>query len=400
MMTTDQNLTTAANRYSYISLAVGLVGLAVGVIGAFTGSLERFFQAYLVAFIFWLGLSLGSLAFLMIHFLTGSRWGLTVRRVNEAAASTLWLMAGLFIPLLFNLKRLYLWARPEVVQANPVLQMKSVYLNVPFFTGRAVFYFATWILLAFIINRLSARWVKSGEPAVKERLQGLGAFGLIVYTVTMSFASIDWLMSLQPFWSSTAYGLIIIFGQLLSSLSFAILILNVVPGLGLGRNWNLRTTPIPFKDLGALLLTFVMSWAYVAYFQFLIIWAGNIPGEVSWYLDRIQGGWLTVAILVAVLLFVLPFVVLISMKVRNNLRLLAWLGALIVLVSFVNVYWLVIPAFHPGQFSLSWLDILLPIGMGGLWIADFLFTLKMRPALREAEQTSLIPETGHESAVS
>ena len=399
-MTTDQNLTSSADRYQRIALVVGLVGLVAGVIGAFTGSLDRFFQSYLFSFMFWLGLSLGSLGFLMIHYLTGSRWGLTIRRVNEAAASTLWLMAILFIPLLFNLRGLYLWARPEVVQADPILQLKSVYLNVPFFTARAVIYFVIWILLAFVINRLSARWASSGDPAVKERLQGLGAFGLILYTITMSFAAIDWVLSLQPFWSSTVYGLIIIIGQLLSSLSFSVMVLNFVPGLGIGRSWNLRTTPIPFKDLGALMVTFVMSWAYLAYFQLLIIWAADLPREISWYVARTQGGWLIIGILIAVLQFALPFAVLLSIRVRHNMRLLAWLATSIVVVYLMNLYWEVIPAFHPAQFSLHWLDIVMPIGLGGLWVGAFLFALKKRPALRDVEQVSLEAKTGHEDATS
>ncbi|HMN61913.1 MAG TPA: hypothetical protein PJ988_16200 [Anaerolinea sp.] len=387
-MATSQSVSNSVDRFQWIAFLVGLVGLVAGVAGALTGSMERFFQAYLVAFLFWLGLSLGSLALLMIFYLTGGRWGLTMRRVNEAAASTLWLMAALFIPLLFNLRGLYLWARPEAVQADAILQQKSVYLNVPFFIIRAAVYFALWILLAYTINRLSARWVNSGDPNIKGRLQGLGAIGLILYTLTMSFAAIDWMMSLEPFWSSTVYGLIVILGQLLSSLAFALLILNLVPGLGLSRQWNFRTTPIPFKDLGGLLLTFVMGWAYLAYFQLLIIWAGNIPHEVVWYYNRTQGGWLTVGILVAVLLFVLPFMLLLAMRVRNNLRLLAWLGALIVVAYLINLYWEVIPAFHPGQFNLHWLDVVSPVGIGGLWVGAFLFALKHRPALRKVEEES------------
>lgn len=395
-MTTNQKLSSNVKRFQLIFLALGLVGLAIGVIAALTGSQERFFQSYLVAFIFWLGLSLGSLAFLMTHYLTGSRWGLTVRRVTEAGASTIWLMGLFFIPLLINLRGLYPWARPEEVQADSILQLKSAYLNTSFFIGRAAFYFIVWIVLAFVINRLSSRWVESGDPAIKKKLQGLSAFGLILYTFTMSFAAIDWMMSLQPFWTSTVYGLIVIFAQMLNSLAFAILVINLVPGLGLGRKWNLRTTPIPFKDLGALLLTFVMSWAYLAYFQLLIIWAANIPEEVVWYIERTEGGWLTVGILVAVLLFALPFAVLISMRVRHNMRLLAVLGALIMVVSLIDVYWLIIPSFYPSQFNLSWLDILLPIGMGGIWLSTFLFSLNKRPALREIELASLQPEISHE----
>jgi hypothetical protein len=393
-MTMDHNLTSTANRFQRIALLIGFVGLVVGVVGALTGSLDRFFQAYLFAFLFWLGLSLGSLAFLMIHFLTGSKWGLTVRRVCEAASSTLWLMPILFIPLLFHLPGLYLWARPEAVQASSVLQGKSLYLNVPFFIVRAAIYFAIWILLAFFINRMSAQWTKNGDEAIKERLKGLSALGLIIYALTMTFAAIDWMMSLEPFWDSSIYGLIVIFGQLLTSLSFSILVLNLVPGLGLGRDWNVRTTPIPFKDLGALMLTFVVGWAYLAYFQLLIIWAADIPREVAWYYNRIQGGWLTVAVLVAVLQIALPFALLLTRRVRNNMRLLAGLGGMIALVYLANLFWQVMPAFYPGQFNLSWLDIVLPIGIGGLWVSGFLDALKRRPVLREVEQASL--EAKHE----
>lgn len=398
-MSTDQSQNSTANRFQRTALIVGLVGLVAGVIGALTGNLDRFFQSYLVAFLFLLGLSLGSLAFMMIHFLTGSHWGLTVRRVNEAAASTLWLLAIMFIPLLFNLRGLYLWARPEAVQASAILQWKSQYLNVPFFIIRAVIYFAIWILLAFRLNRLSARWTKTGDPAVKGQLQGWGAFGFIVYALTVTFASFDWIMSLEPFWNSTIFGLMVILGQLLSGLSFSILILNLVPNLGLGRHWNFRNTPIPFQDLGAFLLTFVMGWAYLAYFQLLIIWAGNIPHEVVWYVERTQGGWLGVGVLVAVLQFVLPFAMLISMRVRHNLRLLAWLGGLIVLVYLVNLYWQVIPAFHPGAFSLSWLDIVLPVGLGGIWLGTFLWRLQKRPALRGIDQEALEVTAVHEQTV-
>ncbi len=391
-MNTDESLISRANRFQRIALLVGVIGVAAGVIGAFAGNRERFFQAYLVAFLFWLGISLGSMAIAMIHYLTDSRWAMTLRRVNEAGASTLWLMAILFIPLLFDLRGLYIWARPEAVQADPILQQKSLYLNTPFFIARAAFYFVVWILLGYSLNRLSSRWAKGGDPQVKGRLQGLGAFGLIVYVITMSFAAIDWMMSLQPFWSSTVYGMIIIFGQVLSSLSFAILVLNIIPGLGIGHKWNFKTTPIPYKDLGAMVLTFVMGWAYVAYFQLLIQWAGNIPHEVSWYFDRSRGGWLAVGILVVILQFALPFVVLLTRHVRHNLRIMAWLGASIVVANLVEIYYEVIPAFHPGQFSLHWLDFVLPVGLGGLWVGAFLFGLKKRPALREAEQAALEPK--------
>lgn len=388
-MTTAQDLKTSTNRKRLFALVISLVGLTAAVLGAAFGAKDRFFEAYLVAFLFWLGVSLGALAFLMTHFLTGSRWGLTIRRITEAAAGTLWLMALLFIPLLLDLPGLFEWARPEVIQSSEILREKSMYLNVPFFIGRAAFYFIVWIGLAFFINRLSARWATTGDETARERLKGWGAFGLIAYTLTMTFAAIDWMMSLEPFWSSTVFGLIIIFGQMVSGLAFAVMVLNGMPELGLGRKWTIKSTPVPYKDLGTLILTFIMSWAYLAYFQLLIIWAGNIPREVTWYVNRTTGGWTEVGVLVAVALFALPFALLLTMRVRHNLRVLAWLSGLIVIASWVNVYWQVIPSFHPGQFSLHWLDLVLPVGMGGLWMAVFLTKLKNRPTLREEEQASI-----------
>lgn len=393
-MAKNQESMSGVNRFQKIALGIGLVGLAAGVAGIFISSLDRFFQAYLIAFMFWLGLSLGSLAFLFFHFLSSGRWGLTVRRVNEAAASTLWLMALLFIPLLFNLRGLYSWMRPEIVQASAILQSKSLYLNEPFFIVRALIYFAIWILFAFLINRFSARWAKDGNPQTKSRLQGLAAGGLILYILTMTFAAIDWLLSLQPTWNSTVYGLLIIFNQLLSSLSFALIALSLIPASGVGRDWTAKNTPVPYKDLGAFMLTFVMAWAYLAYFQLLIIWAGNLPHEVTWYFDRSRGGWLEVGVVMAVLQFILPFALLLSGRVRNNLRALAWLSALILIGAWVNMFWQVIPAFYPGQFNFYWLDLVLPVGVGGLWVSAFLFALKRRPALRQAEQDSLVVQPG------
>ena len=388
-MNMDQKIPSTVDRVQIIAFIIGILGLAAGVLGIFTGNMQRFFQSYLFAYLFWLGLSLGSLAFLMLHFLTGSRWGLTIRRICEASASNLWLMAILFIPLLFDLSGLYVWARPSAVQASSILQFKSFYLNIPFFLVRAVIYFAIWIALAVIINRQSAVWAKNEDVSARERLKGWGAGGLILYVLTATFAAIDWMMSLDPLWNSTIYGLTIIAGQILSSLAFAVLVLNLVPGLGLGREWTLKTTPTPFKDLGALMMTFVMGWAYLAYFQLLIIWAGNIPHEVTWYVNRVHGGWLTVGIVVAIVQFVLPFCLLLTLRIRHNLRLLAWLGALIAVAYLINLYWQVIPNFYPSQFSFHWLDLALPVGLGGLWVGAFMFALKRRPALNETDQASL-----------
>lgn len=382
----------AYTRLAGIAGVVGIAAAALSVVGLFTSGAAAFFQAYLLGFVFWLSLSLGLLALLLTHFLMRTHWGLTIRRVAEAGAGSLWVMAILFIPIVLGMTYLFPWARPAEVQASAVLQAKTFYLNVPFFLVRAVAYFAIWILLAVTANRLSSRLnfaEGDAQEVVRGRLQGLGAFGLILYILTMTFASVDWMMSIQPFWSSTIFGMIIIIGQVLTALAFTLVMLNLLPGQSLGSKWNYLTTPVPFQDLGALLFAFIVGWAYLAYFQLLIIWAGNLPREVTWYQARTAGGWNIVAILVALFQFVLPFLALLSIRARHNLRVLGGLGLMLVVTFFVNLFWHIKPAFSPGVLAISWLDIVVPVAIGGIWLAVFLFHLSRRPALRAEEQKVL-----------
>ena len=262
-------------------------------------------------------------------------------------------------------------------------------------------FFAIWILLGFYTNRLAARLSthSSDENILRGRLQSIGAFGLILITLTVTFASIDWLMSLEPFWSSTVFGLIMVIGQVLTAMSFALVMLNLFPGLSQGRDWTSSSTPIPYRDLGALMMTFVMGWAYLAYFQLLIIWAGNLPHEVVWYTARMEGGWSIIGIAVAIFQFVLPFVILLSTRARHNLRILAGLGVMLLAVNLLYLFWSVKPAFYPGQFAVSWLDIVLPLAIGGLWLAAFLYALKRRPALSRLDEVTLELTSEQEKAV-
>lgn len=387
---------TQGNSFNYdhpmrIALIIGVVAAVVSAAGLILFGPGIFFQSYLFSFLFWMGISLGSLGLLFLHLLVGNRWGLTIRRITEASAGSIWIMAVLFIPLLFGLRFLYPWARPSEVAASSLLQYKSFYLNVPFFVIRAIIYFAAWILLAYFANRRVAQYsdTQEGNLILRGRFQGLGAAGLIIYAITMTFASVDWLMSLEPEWTSTAYGLVIIMGQVLAATAFAVFVMNWLPGLSRGRDWNFETTPIPYRDLGAIILTMVISWAYLAYFEFLIIWSGNIPREVEWYTNRTEGGWSYVAIFIAVFGLAIPFIILLSSRVRFSLRALAALGAMLVFVSLANMFWQVKPAFYPGQFAISLSDIFMPIAIGGVWLATFFYTLKRRPALTTDDEVAL-----------
>jgi hypothetical protein len=365
--------------------------------------LTDFFSAYLYSFLFFLALSLGSLCFLLMHFVLNTRWGLTIRRIAGAAAASIWLMAILFIPIVLGMKSLYPWTNASVVQSSAILQGKAWYLNTPFFLIRAVIYFVAWIILSRLVLRMSDRLsatLPNDEP-LRRRISGLGAAGLIVYGLTMTFAAVDWSMSLEPTWVSTIYGMVVVVAQLLTALSFGLLMINLLPGSSLGRRWDYKTTPVPFQDLGALLLVFVIGWAYLSYFQMLIQWGGNIPREVIWYAARSTGGWQYVAIAIAILQFALPFLMLLSIRIRHNLRTLAGIAAMLLFSNLLVFFWHVRPAFSPGVFSISLWDIVVPIVMGAVWLAVFFFMLRRRPAVTVGEKIAMRAEgvEGKESAI-
>ena len=376
------------DRPMRIALVAGVVAAVVAVIGRFVSGPGVFFQAYLYAWLFFLGISLGSLALLCLHLIVSARWGITIRRVAEAASASLWALAILFIPIIIGLPYLYPWARPAEVAASAQLKYQTWYLNATFFIIRAVIYFAVWLLLAWQVNRriAAASNTPQGDMTVHTGLQGLGAGGLILYGFTTFFAAVDWTMSLQPGWVSTAFGVVIALAQVMTGMAFALLMLNRFPGLSLGRKWSYDTTPVPYQDLGALTLTMVMAYAYVAFFQVLIQWAGNIPAEVSFFVVRLNGGWAWLAYFVAFFQFLLPFCLLLTIRIRHNLSFLAGIGGLLLVTNLVNIFWHVKPAFYPGRFAVSWLDIVMPVAIGGLWLAVFFYHLKRRPALNLADQ--------------
>ena len=370
-------LLSRLNRIQRIALIVGVAGAVAVVVGGIVGNANQFYQAYLVSYVDWIGVTLGSLAILMLHFVGGGRWAGTIRRILEAASKTIWLMALLFIPIVFGMNMLFLWTNPAEVAASPLLQYKSAFLNAPLFILRAVILFAIWFVIVYLLSRWSKQ-EEDGDLNARRREGRLSAAGLILYFLTVTVAAFDWIMSVFPNWTSSVFGLLIAVSQALAGMAFALIVLPQMPGFRAGEVEDRSLKTKLFRDLGALELTFVVLWAYLSYFQLLIIWAGNIPHETVFYLNRIQNGWAPVAILIAVVQFALPFLVLIPMKVRSNLGLLNLVGLVLLVIGWVHYYWLIIPAFYPA-FHLTWLDIAMPIAMGGLWIAVFLYHLKHRP---------------------
>jgi hypothetical protein len=304
----------------------------------------------------------------MLHHLVGGRWSALVRRLMETGATTLPLMALLFLPLLFGATTLYPWANSEEISHSAILQAKSSYLNLPFFIGRAALYFVVWLALAYFLNRWSLEQDRTGEPHLAGRMRRLSALGMILYMLTATFAAFDWLMSLEPEWFSSIYGLLFIAGQGLAALALAIIGLWF---LSRSRQINDDWTQT-FNDLGNLLLAFVMIWAYFAFSQFLIIWSANIPEEAIWYYHRSQGGWLNVGMFLIAFHFAIPFFLLLSRQVKRKSQILSVLAALIFFTRLVDLYWLITPAFFPQGVHIHWLDLVLLIAIGGGWAAVFL----------------------------
>lgn len=365
------------NRVQRIAFALGgVAALAAGVGAAI--DLQQFQRSYLLAFLLWLSLPLGSLALVMLHRLTGGSWGFAIRRLLEAATRTLPLMALLFLPIALSVHALFEWSHADVVAADAILQKKAPYLNVPFWLGRAALYFVLWTLLATLQNRISARLDREPGEALERRARGLAGVGIGVYVLTMSFAAVDWAMSLEPHWFSTLYGLMFVVGHGLSTFAFVIV---VAAWLARREPFSRWITADHFHDLGKLLFAFVMLWAYLAYSQYLIIWSGNLAEETPWYLHRSGNGWQTIALTLVFLHFFLPFALLLLRKTKRTPRLLAGVAAGLFVMRLVDMGWLIVPAFHPGGLHLAWMDLALPVAMGGLWVGMFISQLKGRPLI-------------------
>lgn len=360
------------------SLIIGIVALLVCLIGAVFES-EQFFRSYLFSYLFYIGLTLGCMALLMLQYLSGGSWGIVIRRVTESATRTLPWLALLFIPILIGIPKLYSWSDDVKVKADPLLQHKHIYLNVPFFLVRAGIYFLGWFAFAYFLNKWSHEQDTEGRDPRSRRLQLLSGPGLMFYGFSISFAAVDWVMSLSPHWYSTIYGLLFLAGQGLSALAFCIAVLVILSERG--RPLEGIIGPSHLHDIGKLLLTFTMLWAYFSYSQLLIIWAGNLRGEIPWYMERFTGGWQWIGMLLVVFHFALPFAMLLSRTLKRAGKTLIRIAALIIVMRFVDLFWMVEPDATKVGFRVHWMDFLAPIGIGGLWLAVFLFQLRKWPLL-------------------
>lgn len=381
MIEMDDKAPPELDQFQRRALIVGVIGIAFCVLGAIF-DLQQFFRSYLLGYVFWAGIALGCLAILMLQHMSGGAWGLVIRRQLEAATRTFPLLAVLFLPIAFGVRSIYIWAQPVQENAPEALKHalahKAPYLNVPFFLGRAVFYFAAWNLMAYFLNRWSLEQDRTKHRPITTKLQGLSGPGLVLYGLTVTFASVDWLMSLEPQWFSTIYGILVMGGQGLSAMAFiiavAVLLMRYKPLSDVIK-------PSHMHDLGKLMLAFLMLWAYFSFSQFLIIWSGNLPEEIPWYVRRMQTSWKWVGMAMVLLQFALPFVMLLSRDLKRNARTLVVVAIAIIIMRFVDLIWMTGPEFHEGAFWIHWMDIVMTFGLGGIWLAFFVHQLKARPLL-------------------
>ena len=389
--------------YGRRALIAGGIGIAASAAG-FVLAPGHFFRAWLIAFMLFLGIALGSMALMMIQHLSGGSWGI-FRRIFEASSRTIPLLGLLFLPVLLGMHELYPWTHPDLVAEDQILQHKAPYLNTTFFIIRALLYFVAWSALAMILNRLSLRQ-DSGDVSVNIPIQRLSGAGLVIYALTVTFAGIDWIMSLNPHWFSTLFGFLIMGGQGLAALCFTVIVATMLWPKEPTTSW---LKPNHIHDLGKLMFAFVMLWAYFNFSQYLLIYAANLVEEVPYMLTRTSHGWQYLAIFLAAFHFAVPWLLLLSRDRKRNPRRLALVAAWLLFVRWADLFMMISPEFvatggnlHAAhgehvesQLFIHWVDIAALLAVGGLWSWMFFSQIGRRqlfpagdPYLREALQSS------------
>ncbi|MDQ2711874.1 MAG: hypothetical protein M3Y24_06505 [Acidobacteriota bacterium] len=383
----DIRLGSKAASIERISGVVGGLGLLLCVAGFFANRAE-FFQSYLFAFIYWSGFTFGGLCLLLLNNTVGGKWGVTARRFFEAQMRTLPLVFLFVIVLLCGMKYLYPWTHADLIASNDVLRHKHPYLNIPFFIGRVVVYFALWLFWGFRLNRMSDEQDRTGDPTLAERMRAFSAPGLLVFTMAGTFAYIDWIMSADAQFFSTVYGAMILIGDIVQTLALTLVTLIFVSR---GDRFGGRINSKILHDLGNLMFAFVIFWTYLSASQLIIVWPANLPQELVWYLDRVQGFWKWFALVTALSMFAIPFLALLSQARKRDPQRLVKIAIWLLVARAIDIFWIIAPTFRNASnssllhtshgFAIYWTDFATFFGLGGVWVYVFLGQLRRRPLL-------------------
>ncbi|CAN5419520.1 hypothetical protein BH23BAC3_BH23BAC3_17680 [soil metagenome] len=358
--------------FTKLFYGVGIAGLIVSGVGYFLNS-AQFFFSYLTSFSFFTSIALASLILVMIHHVTKSSWGTVLRRIPETFSSNLWIWAIFFIPILLGMSTLYQWTNTEYVLDDPIMLGKVPYLNEPFFVIRQFIYFGIWGYLGFRLHKVSVEMDRTNDWGLTTLLRKISAPGILLFSLTIAFASFDWLMSLDAHWFSTMFGVYF----------FAMSIQALFPVLILLTFWfhkngilNNTITKVHVYDLGAWFFGFTVFYAYIAFCQFLLIYYANIPEETLWYYHRLEGSWAVITYSLVICRFLIPFVLLLNRDRKHNKTLLITTSVLIIAMHLIEIHWIVMPILHHSGIAISWLDITTFIGLGGIFMGLFFSTLK------------------------
>ncbi len=355
--------------------AAGGIALVVGLIGSLAlgrADLKQFYFSWLVAFLYFLSIALGALFFVLIHYISKAGWSTAVRRIAENAMATLPAFAVLVLPIALGMSELFIWTDADLVAKDPALHSKAPYLDTRFFLVRLVIYVVMWFAMSVYFGRASRRQDATGDHDITRRLQMAAAPSLFVFALSITFASIDWIMSLDPHWYSTIFGLYFFAGAVVAAHAFIAIVT-----VGLHRSGLVTGvfTTDHFHDLGKLLHGFTIFWTYIGFSQFFLIWYANIPEETIWFRHRLTGSWKTVTIALAIGHFVIPFFAIMARSVKRNPALLR-LGAIWMLaMHYLDLHWLVMPNIHEHGFAPTALDLTTWLAVGGAFLAVFGFNL-------------------------
>ncbi len=361
------NLDVAKTCYGF-----GIAGLIASLVGYFLNS-EQFYFSYLTSFTFFTSIALASMILIMVHHITKSSWGTVIRRIPESFISNLWIWSVFMIPVLLGMSSLYSWTNTEYIADDPIMLGKVPYLNIPFFVIRQFIYFAIWGYLGYRLHKVSVEMDRTNDWGLTHVLRKLSAPGILIFSLTVAFASFDWLMSLDAHWFSTMFG-VYFFAMSFQAL-FPVLILII---FWMHRNGILENTigKAHIYDLGAWFFGFSVFYAYIAFSQFLLIYYANIPEATLWFYHRLEGSWAFVTYMLLFGRFIIPFILLLNRDTKHNHKLLVFTSVLVIVMHIIELHWIVMPVFSHGGVSLSWLDFATLIGLGGIFMGLFFQSFK------------------------